>query len=198
MNILVVVAHLDDETFGMGGTLIELSKEHNVKVVSVCKGRNSEDSPCRIKTFKELGKKYNYKTKILEHWDLTLYKFSPALLADEIKNEIKKFNPEVIYTVAEDIHTEHKLVNACVKVAVRNTDVKKLLEIFIPGSSNINTFTINQVQKINLEEKIKNCKMYSSEIGNKIPLIEYFHKFIGLNYNEKPSEVFYVVQDKNG
>ena len=105
VNILVIVAHLDDETFGMGGTLMELAKKDNVKVISVCKGRNSEDSVSRIKTFKELSKKYNYKTKIFDYWDLQLYKVSPAVLAGEIVDEIKKFQPEVIYTVAEDLHT---------------------------------------------------------------------------------------------
>ena len=38
MNILVVCAHPDDETIGMGGTLKKLSKDHNVNVLFVSEG----------------------------------------------------------------------------------------------------------------------------------------------------------------
>ena len=38
MNILVVCAHPDDETIGMGGTLKKLSKDHNVTVLFVSEG----------------------------------------------------------------------------------------------------------------------------------------------------------------
>ena len=197
MNILVIVAHLDDETFGMGGTLMELAKTNNVKVISVCKGRNSEDSVSRIKTFKELSKKYNYKTKIFDYWDLQLYKVSPAVLANEIVDEIKKFQPEVIYTVAEDLHTEHKLINTCVKVAIRNSSIKRFFEIFIPGSSNINSFTINKVIEIDLKQKLENCSMYQTEIrANTLKLMEHFHKFIGLNFGCRNAEAFNLVFDK--
>ena len=38
MNILVVCAHPDDETIGMGGTLKKLTKNHNVSVLFVSEG----------------------------------------------------------------------------------------------------------------------------------------------------------------
>ena len=38
MNILVVSAHPDDETIGMGGTLRKLSKSHNIKVLFLADG----------------------------------------------------------------------------------------------------------------------------------------------------------------
>ena len=38
LNILVVCAHPDDETIGMGGTLKKLSKKHKVSVLFVAEG----------------------------------------------------------------------------------------------------------------------------------------------------------------
>ena len=38
MNILVVCAHPDDETIGMGSTLKKLSSKHNIKVLFLSEG----------------------------------------------------------------------------------------------------------------------------------------------------------------
>ena len=38
LNILVVCAHPDDETIGMGGTLKKLAKFHKIKVIFLSEG----------------------------------------------------------------------------------------------------------------------------------------------------------------
>ena len=38
LNILVICAHPDDETIGMGGTLKKMSKHHNIKVIFLSEG----------------------------------------------------------------------------------------------------------------------------------------------------------------
>jgi len=191
MKILVIVAHLDDETFGMGGTLIELSKNNTVKVISACKGRNI-DIESRTKVFHDLGKKYGYKTEILGYNDLSLHDIPLSELSNILKSKIDSFNPSVVYTTANDLHYEHGIINRCVKVAIRNTSVKKLLEIFIPGSSDFNTFNINSYKQIKIHKKIKSVKKYETEISKKlIQKIKYFHKFMN------NSECFRIIFEKD-
>ena len=65
MKILIFSAHMDDETFGLGGTILKYIDEgHSVHVISLCKGRNEENYKQRIfdftKTMNDMGCMKNY------------------------------------------------------------------------------------------------------------------------------------------
>jgi len=195
MNILVVVAHLDDETFGMFGTL-EKYKNNNIKVVSICKGRRNQNYEDRKLNFIENMNLIGVKYKIFDYFDLELYKESQAIVSDIIRNEIITHKTDILFCTAPDLHQEHKIINQCTKVAVRNTQVKKFYEIFIPGSSDISYFKSPFLVDINITNKLEACKNYKSEIKDNINIIKDSAIYIGTKYNMKTAEMFNVVFDK--
>jgi len=202
MNILVVVAHMDDETFGMYGTLKKLTNHtnHNVKVISLCIGRESQDRSSRYLAFKHNMELLNIDYKVLGYFDLELYKESPAKIANIIKSEIDSFNPSILFCNAKDLHTEHELINRCTKVAVRNTSVNKLLEIYIPGSSDITQFNapfISELSDDEVSSKIEACNQYTSEIKDNLKIISSSMGFIGSQHNMNKAELFNIVFDKD-
>jgi len=194
MNILVVVAHLDDETFGMYGTLEKISKNNNVTVLSLCKGRTEDNSRKRIKTFEELGKTVGYKTDITGFFDLTLYKEKPSTIADIIREKIISTKAEKVYCTANDLHIEHGIINTAAKVAVRNSTVNELLEIYIPGSSDISKFQNKVIENIDIISKLCACGSYESELNDKtLPHIRSAAEYIGHENYTEPSELFNLV-----
>jgi len=192
MNILVVVAHLDDETFGMYGTIKKLLKEHNVIIYSLCKGRDDINANKRIKAIFKI-----YENILVDqYYDLHLSDEYQKNIASSIHNVITENEIDSVYTTAMDLHNEHQIINQCTKVAVRNTNVKSLYEMFIPGSSDIKKFTSEYVVGINLKEKLKACKKYKTEINKStINKIKRANQFIGSKYNMKAAELFNVVFD---
>ena len=190
MNILIVVAHLDDETFGMYGTIQKLSKNNNVIIYSLCRGRNEINAEARLKVISELYE----KVLVDEYYDLHLSDIYQKDIANSIRSIILGNNINSVYTTAMDLHNEHQIVNQCTKVAIRNTSVKELYEMYIPVSSDIKQFTSERVVEIDLDEKIKACKKYETEINKKaINKIKTAHRFIGSKYNLKAAELFNVV-----
>jgi LmbE family N-acetylglucosaminyl deacetylase len=192
MNILVVVAHLDDETFGMYGTIKKLARKNKVIIYNLCKGRDDENSTSRLKTIFGL---YDTENILVDkYYDLHLDDEYKKEIASSIHDVINENNIDIVYTNSMDLHNEHQIVNQCTKVAVRNTAVKKLLEIYIPGSSDIKNFPSEYVVEININEKLNACKKYKTEVNkNTINKIKRAGQFIGSKYNLKSAELFNVV-----
>jgi len=118
-----------------------------------------------------------------QYYDLHLSDEYQKNIASSIHNVITENEIDSVYTTAMDLHNEHQIINQCTKVAVRNTNVKSLYEMFIPGSSDIKKFTSEYVVGINLKDK------------STINKIKRANQFIGSKYNMKAAELFNVVFD---
>ena len=144
MNILVICAHPDDETIGMGGTMKKLSKDHNITVLFVAEGvtgrRKSgyENNPSyevsddemkkmgeeikvrkehAIKALEVLGVK---KVRFLDLPNVELDQIPLLRIIKEIENEIEKTNCNIIFTHHfNDINIDHKVVYEATITAAR-------------------------------------------------------------------------------
>lgn len=180
-RILLIVAHLDDETFGMGGTLTNLclSNNYEVKVVSLCQGRNEENAIERKSAFKNIAENLGFEFKIYNFFDLELEMVLLKRITEIINNEINLFKPDTIFTVSEDdIHQDHKIVSHATKIACRpnRSNIKELYEFKIPGCEPFSKTYYDTVYNIGDTHLIKQNLIdeYASE--NKMPAArkEYF------------------------
>ena len=171
MNVLVIVAHPDDEVLGMGGTIKKLSKQgHNVKIVIMATGiaarrstnfQNSSNYQSNqtdkkimdkqiqtlhvhaIKAAKILGVTH---VEFLNFPDNEMDKISNLELTKSIEKIIEKFKPEIIYTHTPfDVNIDHVSCFKAVLTATRpkkNTYIKKLFSFEVPSSSEWNFTSI--------------------------------------------------------
>lgn len=144
MNILVVCAHPDDETIGMGGTLKKLSKDHDITLLFVAEGvtgrRKSgyENNPAydvsddemkkmneEIEVRKEharnalavLGIK---KVRFLDLPNVELDQIPLLRIIKEIEKEVKETNCNMIFTHHfNDLNIDHKVVYEATITAAR-------------------------------------------------------------------------------
>ena len=174
MNILVVVAHLDDEIFGIGGSLYQW-KQHNVKIVSMCKGRDDNNTIERKHAADKLQDLLACKYKVYNFLDMTLEKVLLKDIAALIELEISEYNPDIVLTVSEnDIHQDHKIVSHATKIACRRSNVKELLEFQIPGSEPYSCTYFDTFNNISMDVKQRLCEIYESEKMPEINNTEYF------------------------
>jgi len=105
-KILVICAHPDDETLGMGGTLaLHAKKGDEIFVLVFTEGESGADNVPHDRIAKRqrqgekacsiLGVK---KTKFLNYADQKLDDFPLLNLAKEIEVVIKKWKPTIVYT----------------------------------------------------------------------------------------------------
>ena len=134
MKILVVSAHPDDEIIGMGGTLKKLSKNNDINVLFLADGITArkqgghtnavhyETTSIQNKEMKkeiEIRKKHakNALAKVgvkkytfLDLPDNELDTVPFLKIVKHIENEIKKFNPNVIFTHHHnDLNIDHRI-----------------------------------------------------------------------------------------
>lgn len=144
MNILVVCAHPDDETIGMGGTLKKLSKEHNVTVLFVAEGvtgrrksgyeNNPEYDISEIETKKmekeiEIRKEHARnaleilgvnKIRFLDLPNVELDQIPLLRIIKEVEKEISQTNCNMIFTHHyNDLNIDHKVVYEATITAAR-------------------------------------------------------------------------------
>lgn len=183
-KILFVLAHLDDETFGFGGSLQRLAKNNDIYFCIICKGRDEENSKERVRSFIEIMRKYNITLNTFflgEHYDMTLDNVLTKDITKLIETEINSIKPNIIITNSEnDIHQDHKKISQCTKIASRenknNFFLTELYELKIPNCEPYNTSyydTRITLSRAEFKNKIDMCQVYSTENMPHIESFEY-------------------------
>jgi LmbE family N-acetylglucosaminyl deacetylase len=131
MNILFIFAHPDDEAFGPAGTIAKLSKEHNVGVVSLCKGNRpgaEQVSQTRIDAFYESCKLLGATPYVFNSSDLHLEYHQAMAVVEAV---IDQTAPEIVYTHnISDVHKDHRLTAEVVLAACRPKPQSTVRELY--------------------------------------------------------------------
>jgi len=174
MNILVLAAHPDDETIGMGGTIKKLSKQNNIHLCVLTDGASAQYNDKKMilerknqckKSGKILGIS-NYT--FLDFPDMRLDSISHLEINRELEKIIRKFKPKIVYSPpSHDLNKDHRLVFDSALVATRpfSSSVKQVLSYECPGPVK-QSFQPTVYQNIEKEfsYKLKAFKMYRSEV----------------------------------
>jgi len=178
-KILVISAHPDDETLGLGGTIkLHSLNGANVYVLNFADGESARGKSMKnIEKRKKQGKNAATilgikETKFLDYEDQKLDTIPIIELSKHIESAIKKWNPSIVYThFWGDVNQDHRALFEATIIATRptpNSKIKKIICYETPSSTewgyqkcNPNYFVdINKVKKI----KIKACKQYKDEM----------------------------------
>ncbi len=142
MNILVLAAHPDDESLGMGGTIKKLSKNNKIHLCVVSEGASAQYSDRKM--IDERRNACKKSGKILGISNYTFFDF-PDMKLDSIphleinrklEKIIQKFNPKIVYTTPNaDLNKDHQKVFDSTLVVTRpqSSNVKYLLSYEFPG-----------------------------------------------------------------
>ena len=138
MTILVISVHPDDETLGVGGTILKhIDEGHGVSLLIVTNidsslGYSESQISAYIHQKEAMKRAYGFKHVFelgILSTQLHLIDFSDLIA--KISEVIQKIEPAIIYTVnRSDIHTDHqitaKAVFSCTK-SFRHPYIKKIL-----------------------------------------------------------------------
>lgn len=155
MKILVVAAHPDDETLGMGGTLKKLSKHHQIKVMFLADGisgrrksgyqniptwETSEKEKKKMDKEKLIRKDHAKKAlnvlgiKNISFWDVPSEELSqiPMLkITKYVETELANNDYEIIFTHHyNDLSNDHKIAYEASITAARPFEYTKVNAIF--------------------------------------------------------------------
>ncbi|QQG38534.1 MAG: PIG-L family deacetylase [Candidatus Woesearchaeota archaeon] len=192
-TVMVFVAHSDDDSIGMGGTIAKYAKEGK-KVISVifCYGAASlpwlKEDIVAIKRIRETKK----IQKILGLKEIFFLGLQDPIRKKEIKSKkaeknimklIRKYKPSKIFTHSKyDIHNDHRAVSKLVVSAVDKMNYKHDVYVFqvwnhLKILSLLKKHTPKLVVDISKEfqTKLKAIKAYKSQKIYTYQLLPYVH-----------------------
>ena len=210
MNILVIAAHPDDETLGMGGTIKKISKKNTVHLCVVTEGATAQYSnekmiQVRREACMKSGKILGISSfDFFDFPDMKLDSIPQLEINKKIEKVIDRFKPQIIYTTPNnDYNKDHKIVYESTLVAARPTTkkIKQILSYEIPSYVK-NPFEANVYENISKEftTKIRAFKQFKSEI-HKMPhprsyeYIEALAKLRGMESGFLKAEAFRLIRN---
>lgn len=149
MNVLVVVAHSDDETIGAGGYISRLSSEgHEVSLVVLTDGVSSRDSTRSLTREAEERRKSCHRAAailgirnihILDYPDNQLDTIPLLSVAKELSFYFELYLPSLVLTHSSaDLNIDHRICHEAVLINCRplfGSTVSQLLYFEIPSST---------------------------------------------------------------
>jgi LmbE family N-acetylglucosaminyl deacetylase len=210
MNILIVVAHPDDETMGMGGTIKKLSKNNEISLCVLSDGASAQyDDKKMIKIRQDACKKAGKILGISEfHFfdfpDMKLDSIPHVEINKELEKIVKFFNPKILYSTSyNDLNNDHQKVFESCSIISRpiSSKIKQFFCFEIGGRNKIpfNPNTYVDISK-ELSFKLKAFKQYKSEINpfphqRSLKFIESLSHVRGVESGFKNAEAFELIRN---
>ena len=165
--ILIIVAHSDDETIGMGGTIKKhINNNDEVYVVSMTNGIGSRDNINNSDLLKrqnsaKLASKY-LGFKWLDNFnfeDNAMDKYALLEIVKCIEQVKKNIDPDLVYThTSTDMNIDHKIVSNAVLIAFRpqpNENCREIRFFEVPSATDYGNESIVNKFSPNLYVNIK-------------------------------------------
>jgi len=218
-NVLVIVAHPDDEILGVGGTILKHIKNGDqVSVLILGDGESSREG-ATVVNIKKRKKQIERVAKMLkvvnifidELPDNQFDSLSLLKIAKKIEAIINKISPNIVYTHhAYDLNIDHRLTFQAVLTACRPQPsffVKKISTFETPSSTEWqikngqNYFCPNEYVNIEkfIDKKIDILKIYKDELRDyphprSVEGIKILAKYRGMEIGYKYAEAFHVIR----
>ena len=215
LTILVVVAHSDDETIGMGGTICRhVSRGDRVFVVSMTDGVGgrtgtvTDDIEKRKKSAKRASEILGFEwAEAYSFVDNAMDRVSLLEVVKSVEAVKSSLQPALIYTHSgADLNVDHKITNKAVVTACRpqnSSPVRMLLFFEILSSTEWNFSNENNYFKPNyfvniaktLDKKLAAMRAYKSELRRwphprSIDGIKTLSKYRGMSSGLDSAEAF--------
>ena len=225
MNVLLIVAHPDDEVLGCGGSMAKWAKSRDkIHVLIMAEGATSRDEKrdriIREKELSLLAKSAQKASEILgvqsvELLDYPDNRMDSVDLLDVVKTIqvfVEKVKPEMVVTHhSGDLNIDHQIVNQAVMAACRpepGNPVKRILTFEVPSSTEWQSpsigspFVPNWFEDITemLGMKIRALKAYQSEMrawphARSIESVEHLAHWRGATVGFEAAEAFMLVRE---
>lgn len=183
-NVIVISVHPDDETLGVGGTLLKhKAKGDNVFWLNITNvleehGFSKERIESRQKEIQKVALHYGFKKVFsLDYPTMTLSSESILTMVPKISEVFEEVRPEIVYCVnRSDAHSDHRVtfdaIMACTK-SFRYPYIQQVLlyecisETEFAPALHEKVFIPNYFVDITdfLKEKLQIMKIYESEVG---------------------------------